>query len=376
MENDLNKVRKRVIELSKEEEKIDQNLKRINSFIEKTLTESNSKNNDKQSQQNLKKINNQKFLSQSSQLINRLNGKNKSYKRIFDVIAISLLLIAIILLYWEHIRIYFTYFLRLLVVLGSSFYDFTSFYQNTCLVSNPYFKKESLIDKKTCKLACGKKTKTSFLSKYDESNLTSDTFYKLVYESNVPIVEKSEINQWPIMNHTLKSISNLYLENPEILNDENICFFDSNILNTNPDQSIYDIFSYMSTKEDLNNFSVMWENCNKMSPKILKKLIKRPKFLSNNFEIVTQNWVFSFKNETNDFLTIPASTKLNLFCQISGEVKARLIPVKDCEQYCLPQRVLLKKGQMLIFTDLWSMEFKPSSASSQEETTSILMLAH
>jgi hypothetical protein len=62
-------------------------------------------------------------------------------------------------------------------------------------------------------------------------------------------------------------------------------------------------------------------------------------------------------------MKLPVSAKINMFCQVSGEVKIRLIPTRDCEKDCIVQRLILKQGQIRItiafisFNDIFKLFF-------------------
>jgi hypothetical protein len=51
-----------------------------------------------------------------------------------------------------------------------------------------------------------------FLKVFNENELTKDVFFQTAFESNVPIIDNFEINQWAISNHTIKSIFNVNLK--------------------------------------------------------------------------------------------------------------------------------------------------------------------
>jgi predicted PurR-regulated permease PerM len=93
-------------ELTDDEEKVLANIARLNELMEKKIIEESLKN----------KKANQKILEQSERILNKVKNKTRSYRRLFDVVAVFMLILALILLYWDDLRIYFIYLLRLLIV--------------------------------------------------------------------------------------------------------------------------------------------------------------------------------------------------------------------------------------------------------------------
>lgn len=148
-----------------ESKRLAENLEYLSRFVDEHVKTKGTK--DKKTKQ---------FIDKTGNLLNKINtSKDKSrakFRRLVDLVGVLLLLTAIVLLNWEHIRIYFVYFIRILVVFvslkfvdttwlvndrfglfkASNFIDISSYYHSHCLVSNPYVKSEGAqFDVKLCK---------------------------------------------------------------------------------------------------------------------------------------------------------------------------------------------------------------------------------
>lgn len=114
--------------------------------------------------------------------------------------------------------------------------------------------------------------------------------------------------------------------------------------------------------------------------------------MTSSLELLSQNWFFISKNVTRSFLRVPVSLRIVLFCQISGQSRLRLLPIKECSQNCQTKRLTLKPGQMcknslkkhlililknlnfqVIYSDLWQVEFKPLTNA---ENMVLVLLVH
>jgi hypothetical protein len=103
-----NAVKQKKLELlTDDEEKILNNLSQLNELILKKLDETVSKN----------VKSDQKFIEKTDQIISKVQKKTRSYRRLFDILAVLMLIVALVLLNWENVRIYLIYTLRLLIVL-------------------------------------------------------------------------------------------------------------------------------------------------------------------------------------------------------------------------------------------------------------------
>lgn len=166
-------------------------------------------------------------------------------------------------------------------------------------------------------------------------------FDKFVYESEIPVIVNNEMKNWKLTKMNLNDIIEIFNDPKESILEDHLCFFDHTLQENFPTKMLA-----LEQVKHLNDYSFMWENCGKSTYKKIKKLIFRPSFLPNNYELISSSWIFVTKDKKNDFLNIPASLRIFFFCQISGKSKIRIFPVKECEEYCLSKSITIESGQM------------------------------
>ena len=197
-----------------------------------------------------------------------------------------------------------------------------------------------------CKNACENTNRKQILKTFENEDMKI-LFENLVYESDVPVIVYNEMKNWRLTKMDLKEIIKLFNNPNEPIMEEHLCFFDHTI-QENYEKKIL----LLEQVKHLSNYSFMWENCGKTTSKKIKKLIFRPSFLPNNFELISNSWIFATKDNDNDFLNIPATLRISFFCQISGKSKIKIFPVQECEKICPLKTITIESGQMRKYTFL------------------------
>jgi hypothetical protein len=155
------------------------------------------------------------------------------------------------------------------------------------------------------------------------------------------------------------------------MNDANFCYFESFGHGFSTAQLYFE--SFLLKDEANPKFKVMWENCHKNTSKVLKRLIRRPYFLPAHLELLPQNLIFASRKTRNKFITLPASFQINFFCQIKGNSIVKMWPATPCPDKCSKKKFVLQEGEILIFSDSWNIEFKPTNG---EEFIVIALFAY
>ena len=119
------------------------------------------------------------------------------------------------------------------------------------------------------------------------------------------------------------TIFKLYLDQKEKLHEQDFCYFES--VNFN-DYEIFSFFDSLVRNKNIQKVRAKWlgfldcfkkrflliffflgfwrENCQQKSIKILRKLTRRPYFLTSNIEIVANNWFFISKGHQSEFQAV------------------------------------------------------------------------
>lgn len=304
--------------------------------------------------------------------------KPKPKRRVFNwvnCVAALALIIGLVILNWQHVHIHFVYFFRLLIVLFVDFYDLTQFYSQYCLVPNPFQVNDNFVSPEDCQVACSfqnlhQHTIDKRASKSKRKNKTpspqvfgagkkifDDTrFEELVFQSNMPVIDSNEMLNWPILNYSSKQISKIYAQQADMLSPQSFCWFE-NTLGMH-EKEIKEYFNVTAKRRPKNGHKAEWENCDKMANKLMKKYYRRPLFLPPLIEM-QNTWVLLSDHGSNiEYNAPPASLRFTMFCQVKGQSKIKIKTADECTEHCAESRFTLKQGQILIFSDLWTMAYK------------------
>lgn len=285
----------------------------------------------------------------------------------FNLICILLLIIGLLMLFWDQAELHILFLLRFCVVQLAPIVDFTEiFSKDQCILGNPSYAPENRITDQMCQNACHKNNENVFLQEFANNvNLNKSMFNELVFELDIPIIETTEISLWKLQN--TETLLNSFYNELKNLNGNEFCLFQS----TKNLKSPIDLFNRFKSKKPKSYFA-MWENCGKKSSKLVKRLIKRPSFFPKTMEFLQNSWLFISKGiATKDHQPLPIMNRLVLYSQIKGESELILTPVEQCAAGCEQQIVHLVEGQIAIVSDLWIVDFK--TAMDIENVVLVLM---
>lgn len=135
------------------------------------------------------------------------------------------------------------------------------------------------------------------------------------------------------------------------------------------------ILRKMSIFED---FFVHFQNCEYESMKYFRNIVPMPQIGLRHISPVQYNWLIWSKSYTfSKFKKIGLSDveNIKLIYQIEGEIMYRLIPPETCGDVCKEIKVLLKKHQVLLFTNFWRLEYN-ISRNFGNENVGVILEAH
>lgn len=298
-------------------------------------------------------------------------------KKLFYFLAISMLLAGIVVLKWDSWRIHFIYFLRIVFVLANKVYDLSEFTLNHCLVSNPFHVSNQPFEMSACKKGCSadKRIPLPFETKLSDTDdvyaIKSEFYYKNVYESNTPVIFGRETADWPVNQMTIEQIVDMFADAYErqIIQDSSLCLFDSG-------DNINDFLEGKLSS----GFTVSWENCDKESSRLIRKITRRPIFLSKSTELVSTSWVYLSKGSRkpplyqNHYFQLPLTLKITMLCQISGSLDVNIVPNKECASHCTAKKkITLKPGDILTLSNMWRVKFRKAD---DQDTITVALFGH
>ena len=297
---------------------------------------------------------NAELISSSNKIVSKINAlKSDTREKLLLVTCVTLLIIGILVLIFEKedFSLFFVFSARIISANMLRYLDLHTLYETKCYVENPFFVSQLVKESNKCMNVL---SKANFLRTLEKHENISEN---LEFECR-PLTEKNEINHWQIKNMTAKAVFKKYWESIHTLKDEHFCNFNpTNSIEVEP--SAY-IKSHANMK-DTSKFQVTWESCHKNASKIVKKLLRRPRFLPANFELVAKNWIFAAsKNAHRDFVQVPTMYEIIMYCQIRGNATVKMYST-ICTFNCQEKRFVLHEHQTLVYTHAWKIEVKPSS---------------
>lgn len=242
---------------------------------------------------------------------------------------------------------------RLIMIKLLPFWDWTSMFYNSCLISNPLYKGYSL-QKEDC-VSCESLEKIERIGEV--------TFYHLVDDylsRDTPVIVVDAMTYWPVMNTDhfyFENITQAYLKNEKLM-DTVPCVLISNI---RPGSS--DLLAFLKRIQSprADKWFVHWQNCDINAVKALRKFYQRPYFLSSSVAPAHFNWVLmSSDYNAKLYKKVELDTGLIMLAQLRGSTSFKLTAHSPCNSTCSELSGDLQEGEMLVFTNfMWSFEYCP-----------------
>lgn len=271
-----------------------------------------------------------------------LKERKWSKCQISVIVFVIFIFLLYLLSYFETISWHLSAIGRIFLIKLLPYWDWTSWKNAQCLINQPFNTetKETLFN---CNL-CENINKIDAYETIDEIVLSQKYI-----ELDVPIILKSGLEFWP------KDVDFLYdLNSEDAFHNSYPCS-----LSTNTQKSESTFGKILENIQLFDNFFVHFQNCELEAMKTFRKYTYRPSFLPNIYSPVTYNWLLWSKNyNTSKFKPIDLIEKITLIGQITGRTYIKLLPRKNCESVCSILEIILEKGESLILTSLWNLEYK------------------
>lgn len=242
---------------------------------------------------------------------------------------------------------------RLIMIQLLPFWDWSSLFYETCLISNPLYKSYSL-KKEDC-LTCESLKNVERISEVSFHDLLDGYLSR-----DTPVIIVDAMNFWPVMNTDqfyFENITQAYLQNEKLM-DTVPCVLISNIRTGSNDLLAF-LKRIQSPSTD--KWFVHWQNCDINAVKALRKFYQRPYFLSTSVAPAHFNWVLmSSDYKTNLYKQVELDSGLIMLAQLRGSISFKLTPHSPCNVTCSDLTGTLEEGEMLVFTnEIWAFEYLP-----------------
>uniref|UniRef100_A0A6P7G6Z9 Uncharacterized protein LOC114338430 n=1 Tax=Diabrotica virgifera virgifera TaxID=50390 RepID=A0A6P7G6Z9_DIAVI len=279
-------------------------------------------------------------------LFKNTNHKFTDYFNSFDYIFISFLTITTLiylLLYFEEISWQLSSIGRIFLVKLLPYFDWRHLKSQECLIQPIFKQTEFVSDRLNCDV-CEEMVGVDVYEALDE-DILEERYIKL----DNPLIISKGLDTWPNNSAFIKNIQ-----------EEKSSKLYPCKLSTNIFKGISDLETVLSKLKYFDQFFIHFQNCDLDAMRTLRKYTFRPKALPAAYSPTLYSWLIWNKtyNITN-YKPVELVEKVTVIGQLFGSTYIRLIPRKNCETLCPILDILLQKRELLIFTSLWDLEYKP-----------------
>lgn len=179
-----------------------------------------------------------------------------------------------------------------------------------------------------------------------------DFIHRKFIKINKPVILENGMEYWMDLVNS-KDILEKLLED-ETISNSYPCQFKSNTYygSGNLHQSLRNIQEYA-------DYLASFQICEFDAVKAMRKYIPRPKFLAAEILPIQYTWMLLSRDyHIEKFKTVSLSDRIAIVGQLNGKSDIHLIP-NECVDDCQSLKIELKAGEVLMFGDLWNMEYKP-----------------
>lgn len=289
----------------------------------------------------------------------KLGTFNKKY---LYLLLTTFFLILILKTPFDSLEWYFLAFGRILLVKILPIYDWTHLKDQQCLIPNIWNEKLPMDSNST--FNCAQCETVKNVDVYDE--ISEENLQERYLNLQKPIILTKNPDRWP----SLDDIFNQLSESADFL-DSQPCHFSSNLFAKN--QPIKKLLGKIKTAS---NFFAHFLNCEYEAMKFFRALTPKKRLLANTCAPVQYNWLlWSNSYVFPDFKKIEtvASENWKIVGQILGNFSFKLIP-KSCQSICQNITINLQENEVLIFTNLWNLEY--GNFEENSENVAVVMETH
>lgn len=278
-------------------------------------------------------------------------------------VAVLVALIAI-LIKWPTANRILAANTKILSIQTLAVYDWTKFYDEDCLLENPYLPKKETT-KQDCQGCIDFRREMGRIERLRDINDTVITDGFLYYD--IPVIVKDPLKDWPRTDDgelvlSLNKIKELYLTEPKLQSGFEACEFHTTLDQDN--MTVHDFVRRLDSNDLPEKFNAAWENCEPKAAKIFRLYTKRPYFLPAMAEASRANQIMLAKGTFEDvepFRIPQQQDSASWLIAIKGSLKITITPTDDCKKFkCRPAKFKLKQGEAAVIpTRIWTPEYTP-----------------
>ncbi|CAH1953520.1 unnamed protein product [Acanthoscelides obtectus] len=274
--------------------------------------------------------------------------KNMRFFNIFDYIIIfsSVIMIFLCMLsYFESVSWYSSALGRIYLIKLLPIYDWTHLKNKPCLIER------TEMSPIASDFECGSCENIQRLDVYDY--LDEDDLEERYINLDIPVIITKSLEHWPKDSDFL-----------DIAIRENSFFFSYPCrFSGNVHKGHGNVGEILDKVKHFNQFYIHFQNCNLEAMRIFRKYTFRPAVIPRTYSPTTYNWLLWNKDyNTTNYKPIQLIEKLTAFGQVFGSTHVKLVPRKNCKTLCPTLNIKLFAHELLVFTSLWDLEYKPTES--------------
>nr|XP_023012909.1 uncharacterized protein LOC111502949 [Leptinotarsa decemlineata] len=233
---------------------------------------------------------------------------------------------------------------RIFLIKILPYYDWRPLKNKQCLI-DAFSKENELLDDN---LNCDICENIKHIEVYE--TIDEDILDERYIKRDRPVILSKGLEMWP---NDSKFIQELRLN--EHFSSSYPCELSTDIL-----KDLRTIYQIIENVDQFDEFFLHFQNCDVDAMKIFRRFTFRPEALPPVYSPVLYNWLIWNKNyNTSNYKRVALVEKVAVFGQLFGYTYVSLIPRKNCEFVCPQLNIKLTGREMLIFSSLWDLEYRP-----------------
>ncbi|KAJ8956092.1 hypothetical protein NQ318_016545 [Aromia moschata] len=238
---------------------------------------------------------------------------------------------------------------RIILIKLLPYFDWRYLKNKQCIIEKNGIPSEKVSELFNCDL-CEHINRIDVFESIDEDILTQHYL-----ELDVPLIVTKGLENWP---KNSSFVDDLILENDFYYSYP--CKMSTNIY-----KGATTAGKILERARSFNEFFLHFQNCDLDAMKTLRKFTYRPSFLPAVYSPVLYNWLIWNRhyNATYDKV-IDLVEKMALVGQVFGSMDVQLSPRYNCIEICPILDIKLNAGEVLVFTSLWDMTYRPNGGEN------------
>lgn len=289
----------------------------------------------------------EEILKVCEPLINTIKRNSIAYYLRYLIILLLIIIIFYYLTYFEFVSWNLSAIGRIVLIQLLPYWDWRHLKNDQCFLDN-FIKPK--IENSELSFDC---VFCEAINKiYVESEIDPTVLNEHFIQLHKPVILTDSLKDWPIF------------ENPHLFFNIKDTLFKDSVpckLSTNIHNGPITIKRILQKTEEFDEYFLHFQNCDFDATKAFRVITPRPGFLPAEISPIQYNWLMISKNyNVTNYKLINLKEPIAVIAQASGSNFFRLVPRQNCEIDCPTINIKLLPHEVLIFTSLWDLEYRPN----------------